>query len=77
MGLLDNLQPPGARIYPCKIRDIAGTLEASDAKIFLAAVENPDWAIYGLAGELRKRGIELTPSVIKKHREKACSCSKI
>lgn len=76
MGILDDLQYR-PRLYPCKIREIAATLEPADRKKFLEAVEGNVWKIEALATELTKRGLPVSKPTILKHREKACSCSKI
>lgn len=76
MGLLDDLeyQP---RQYPCRIRATAETLDAADRAKFLEAVEGSVWKPEALATELNRRGIKVSRFSINKHREKACSCSKI
>ena len=76
MGLLDDLEYR-PRLYPCKIREMAETLEPADREKFLAAVENPAWKAEALATELTKRGLPVSKPTILKHREKTCSCSKI
>lgn len=76
MGLLNDLTPE-PRQYPCKIRTVCETLEIGDSVILNSAVMNPDWPIVGLSTALNKKGIHISPSVITKHREKACSCWKI
>jgi len=73
MGLLDDLEPK-AKVWPCKVRDVAATLEPSDGKILLAAVESEDWSVTGLSTALRKKGISVSDVPIKSHRTKACSC---
>lgn len=76
MGILDDLSPE-SRTYSCKIRTVCETLEMQDATILNSAVMNPEWAVVGLSTALNKKGIRISPSVIRKHREKACSCWKI
>lgn len=76
MGLLDDLTPT-PRLYPCKIKTICDTLDIEDAIILNSAAMNPEWSVLGLTSALSKKGILLAPSVVKKHREKACSCWKI
>lgn len=76
MGLLDGLEPR-KHIHSCKIRTIAADLDDDDRAVFLAAVENKDWAPTPLAAELTQRGIGITKDPIQKHRMGTCSCSKI
>lgn len=73
MGILGDLVAP-KREFPCRIRDIAATLEPADAKILLDAVENPNWSIIGLSRQLKERGLMVSESPIKAHRAKACVC---
>jgi hypothetical protein len=76
MGLLDDLKPE-PRSYPCKVRTICETLDMDDAVILNSAVMDTKWSILGLTTALGQKGILLAPSVVKKHRDKACSCWKI
>ena len=73
MGLLNDLQPPG-RVYPCKVRDLADSLESKDSEILLKAVIDESWSIIGLSRELKSRGLFISEAPIKAHRAKACSC---
>jgi hypothetical protein len=75
MSLLSDLQPP-AKVWPCKVRTVAETLEKVDADILLAAVMNPDWNYQSLETALALRGIKLGGAIIKRHRLKGCSCWK-
>jgi hypothetical protein len=75
MGLLDDLTPP-KKVWPCKIRDIAATLEANDAKIFIDAVNDTDWPMSTLSNVLRAKGVDVSEDPIRKHRLKVCSCWK-
>ena len=75
MGLLDDLTPE-PRLYSCKIRTICETLDIEDSVILNSAAMNQDWPVVGLSSALNKKGIKISPSVITKHREKACSCWK-
>lgn len=74
MGLLDDLKQPPPRVWGCRIREIAESLAADDAKIFLDAVNNPQWSIIGLSQALRAKGIRVSESPIKAHRVQACTC---
>jgi hypothetical protein len=76
MGLLDDLTPEH-RKYSCKIRTVCETLNDEDSTILNSAAMNPEWSVGGLVAALNKKGISLSPSVITKHRAKACSCWKI
>lgn len=72
--MLEDLKQSPKKVWPCKIREIAATLSADDAKILFAAAENPDWSIIGLSLALKKKGLSVSESPIKKHRSKSCSC---
>jgi hypothetical protein len=76
MGLLDDMLPP-KKLWPCKVKDTADTLAADDAKILLDAVMDYNWKILTLEKALFSRGISLKENVIRRHRDKACSCWKI
>ncbi len=72
--MLENLQPP-KKVFPCKVRDLAATMSKEDAKIFLAAVVDPNWPIITLVEALRSRGVDISPSPITNHRKGVCSCA--
>lgn len=71
--MLESLVVPKRR-YPCRVRDVAESLETKDKDILIAAVENPEWAYIALENALGKLGITVSQSSIKKHRTKVCSC---
>ena len=71
--MLEDLKPP-ARTYPCKVSLIAEGLSQADRKIFLEAVDNPEWKYKTLQNELAKRGIVLVDTTIARHRSKNCGC---
>ena len=76
MGLLDDLKPT-QRQFPCKVRDVAASLEQADKDILLEAVMNEDWKYYTLEQVLLKKGLRISQGAIKHHRIKACPCWKI
>jgi hypothetical protein len=71
--MLEDLKPP-TRSYPCRVRDLAATLEPKDEKIMLAAAEDPAWSIIGLSRELSRRGLQISEQPLKSHRSRVCSC---
>ena len=75
--MLEKLQIPKQANRSCKVASVAQTLDESDSKIFLAAVNNPDWAIKTLARELQKFGVEISDSPLSNHRKKSCACTKL
>ena len=75
--MLEDLNKPVEKIYPCKVRTIKESLSDKDAKTFIEAVEDESWQAYVLARELAKRGIEISDRTLRHHRKKGCSCSKI
>lgn len=72
--MLEDLKQVPKKVWPCRVRELAATLSPDDAKILIAAAENPDWSIIGLSQALKKKGLTVSESPIKKHRSKACSC---
>ena len=75
--ILEDLNKPDKKVYPCKVRTIKESLSDKDAKTFIEAVNDESWQAYVLARELGKRGIEISDRTIRSHRYKLCSCSKI
>jgi hypothetical protein len=71
--MLEGLKLP-VRKYPCRVRDLALELSESDAKILVAAADNPDWPYVALENALAELGVTVSQSSIKKHRTKLCSC---
>jgi hypothetical protein len=71
--MLESLQIPKRR-YPCRVRDVADSLEVKDKDILLSAAENPEWPYIALENALGKLGVTVSQSSIKKHRTKVCSC---
>lgn len=75
MGLLDDIELP-VRNLPCRVRTVIGELEKSDQKILTDLVMNNDWPVQTLEIALRKKGVNLSGSTIRKHRSRNCSCWK-
>lgn len=75
--MLEDLNKPNQKIYPCKVRTIKESLSDKDAKTFIEAVNDESWQAYVLARELAKRGIQISDRTIRYHRQNGCSCSKI
>ena len=72
--MLEDLTPP-VRVFPCKVREVADSLDESDSTIFMNAIGNlGEWSNNGLAAELTKRGVYISEKSIRKHRRKECSC---
>jgi hypothetical protein len=72
--MLEDLMPP-KRVYSCKVRRIAGELDATDGIIFMQAIDDSsNWTATGLSSELAKRGVDIGEKVIRKHRMNECSC---
>jgi len=74
--MLEDLTLP-VKLYSCRVRTVRDEMSKTDAAILEDAVMNPAWACKTLQNELLKRGIKLSDTVIKNHREKRCSCWKI
>lgn len=75
MGLLDDLTPPKKR-WPCAVRTLVERLDTTDAEVLTSAVMNPEWRFLALETALFEKGLTLSQGVIKRHREKTCSCWK-
>lgn len=75
MGLLDDIEMP-ARNLPCRVRTVINSLEKSDQKILADLVMNKDWPVQTLEHALKKKGVDLSGSSIRKHRARNCSCLK-
>lgn len=74
--MLEDLTPPAKKAVPCKIRTIANDLDESDSAIFIAAVNDlSTWQTHVLAAELKRRGVQVSETSLRKHRRKECSCS--
>jgi len=74
MGLLDELNKPPVKKWPCAVRKVIEGLEKADATILAAAVMSPDWPMRTLSQTLKTKGITLGETPIKAHRLKTCSC---
>lgn len=69
-GLTPNKYSP-----VCKVREIADTLEESDRKILMDAVNDSDkWGAIALRNALNKRGLQMSDKPIVRHREGRCDC---
>lgn len=75
MGLLDDIEMP-ARKLPCRVRTVKDELEKSDQEILTDLVMNLEWPVQTLEIVLRKKGVNLSGSSIRKHRAGNCSCWK-
>jgi len=72
--VLEGLEP--SKYSPvCKVREIADTLEESDRKILMDAVNDSDkWGAIALRNALNKRGLQVSDKPITRHREGRCDC---
>lgn len=73
--MLENLKMP-TKQYSCRVSTVLSELDDKDKKILSDAVMNPEWPIGTLENSLRKLGITLSGTSIKRHRTKGCSCWK-
>jgi hypothetical protein len=64
------------RLFPCRIKTLKDELSLQDATILEDAVMNPEWPCRTLETELFRKGLLLSEKLIRKHREKRCSCWK-
>lgn len=73
--MLEGLRPPENKTVYCKIDQLAQTLEESDRKIFMAAIDDRDaWGARTLSTQLRNRGVDVADTTITKHRNHGCAC---
>jgi len=74
IALLEDLQP--AKYSPvCKVRALAETLEESDRKILMDAVNDTEnWGAIALRNALQKRGVTMSDKPIQRHRDGRCDC---
>ena len=73
--MLENLRQPRDESI-CKMMADATTLSKEDLKIFLDAVNNPNWGATPLAAELTKLGFYVGRDSLLKHRKGECRCAK-
>ena len=76
--MLEGMIPPD-RGRPCAVRTLLNTLDESDQKILVGALE-ADITVWGhvpLQNALRDRGIILLEQCIRKHRARRCSCEPV
>lgn len=72
--MLEDLQP-GGYTPPCKVRQLADTLDESDAKILMDAVnDSQTWGAIALRNALVKRGVKASDKSIQRHRDGRCDC---
>jgi hypothetical protein len=72
--MLEDLKPQ-AYSPPCKVRELAETLEENDAKILMQAVEDVEtWGAIALRNALQKRGVLISDKPIQRHRDRRCDC---
>lgn len=73
MSILAGLTPPNRN--QCFVMKHAETLSKEDKAILLAAVDNREWSITGLAAELERRGLKISRTVLERHRKRLCPCN--
>ena len=72
--MLEDLKPEDYT-PACKVRELADTLEESDAKILMDAVNDTEtWGAIQLRNALQKRGLQISDKPIIRHREGRCPC---
>lgn len=61
----------------CRVRELYETLEPADSKLLRQYVDDHvGWKHGTLSTALRERGVVIDPKVIKRHRDKYCSCER-
>lgn len=71
--IMDENQPP---TFSCRVRDIADSLEGDDKKAFMDAVNNENITAPAIERALKKNGIPVAGTTIRRHRRGDCSCGK-
>jgi hypothetical protein len=74
--MLENLKFDKPK-KPCAVRTFYMTLSESDQEILMSNLTNPNIAHKALETALNQVGVTLSDTAIAKHRNSACSCSKI
>lgn len=74
--MLEDLQPPKRKQYPCNVDRLLEKLEEGDREALSQALDNETgWTASALSKEMTRRGLPLTDKAIKKHRWNECGCS--
>lgn len=73
MSLLKGLTPP-VKVKKCFVAEKAKSLAPEDAKILLAAIDDRAWTINALVEALSDRGVNLSRTVLERHRLRKCPC---
>jgi hypothetical protein len=71
--MLEDLTLP-KKVRPCKVRDVKADLQKSDVDILESALMSEQWPVKTLERSLGDKGIILSESVIRKHRQRSCGC---
>jgi hypothetical protein len=75
MFMLEGMTPT-VKVYPCRVRTVAESLDGSDLKIYMDAMSNSAaWTNNGLARALTDRGLKISETSIRTHRRGECSCA--
>lgn len=74
--MLEDLQPPKRKQYPCNVKRLLEKLDEGDSEALAKALNNESgWTASALSKEMTRRGLPLTDKAIKKHRWNECGCS--
>jgi len=66
--MLEGLEPLKSERLS-RVDEILNGLDAKDQKILKDALNDPNWSANGLSNALRQRGVTLSASSIKRHRD--------
>lgn len=70
--MLEDLTPP-AKIAPCMIRTVMGTLDEGDQNILRNALADRDaWSNTALSKALTAKGLPLGERIVRNRRNKPC-----
>jgi hypothetical protein len=73
MGILNGLtaQP---KVWSCRVRDLLAELDDSDKAILIEALADENWKAEALSRALRERGLAISGTPLRAHRNNSCSC---
>lgn len=72
--MLEGLSKHRSDYHTCAVALISKTLDKKDFELLEKYIADETWGIRGLSEALAKRGVDLGPRSIQKHRHKICTC---
>lgn len=75
--LKDILSENGSQNTNCRIREIADNLPEGDKDALIAAINDENITTSAIERALKKNGLFVAGSTIRRHRRGECSCGKL